>query len=86
MVIQALDVGPREPWRDGRDRLQDEPHASDLTDEEWQPIPPLLLEPPRRGRKVSVDLRDILNAIRYMARSGSGWRMPPINFGPWQTV
>jgi putative transposase len=29
-----------------------------------------------RGRKVSVDLREMLNAIRYMARSGGGWRMP----------
>jgi putative transposase len=26
------------------------------------------------------------NAIRYMARSGGGWRMLPINFGRWQTV
>ena len=28
----------------------------------------------------------MLNAIRYMARSGGGWRMLPTNFGPWQTV
>ena len=61
-------------------------YPSDLTDEEWQRILPLLPEPPRRGRKVGVDLREILNAIRYMARSGGGWRMLPTNFGPWQTV
>ncbi len=36
-------------------------------------------------RKVSVDLRDVLNAIRYMARSG-GWRMLPTDSGPWQTA
>ena len=34
----------------------------------------------------SVDLREVLNAIRYMARSGCGWRMLPKDFPPWQTV
>ena len=61
-------------------------YPSDLTDEEWERIRPLMPKPPRRGRKVSVDLREMLNAIRYMARSGGGWRMLPHNFGPWQTV
>ena len=28
----------------------------------------------------------MLNVIRYLARSGVGWRMLPINFGPWQSV
>ncbi len=31
-------------------------------------------------------MREMLNAIRYMARSGGGWRMLPTNFKPWQTV
>jgi putative transposase len=61
-------------------------YPTDLTDEEWERIQPLLPQPPRRGRKPTVDLREILNAIRYMARSGGGWRMLPTNFGPWQTV
>jgi transposase len=30
--------------------------------------------------------REVLNAIRYMARSGGGWRMLPNDFPPWQTV
>ena len=46
----------------------------------------MLPKPPKRRRKVSVDLRETLNAIRYMARSGGGWRMLPTNFDPWQTV
>ena len=33
-----------------------------------------------------MDLREVLNAIRYMARSGGGWRMLPVHFGPWETV
>jgi putative transposase len=61
-------------------------YPTDLTDEEWERIQPLLPQPPRRGRKPTVDLREILNAIRYMARSGGGWRMLPTNFDPWQTV
>jgi transposase len=61
-------------------------YPTDLTNEEWERIEPLLPKPPKRGRKVSVDLREMLNAIRYMARSGGGWRMLPTNFGPWQAV
>jgi putative transposase len=39
-------------------------YPSDLTDEEWARIEPLLPKPSRRGRKPAVDLREVLNAIR----------------------
>ena len=39
-----------------------------------------------RGRKPATDLREVLNALRYIARSGGGWRMLPKDFPPWQTV
>jgi putative transposase len=61
-------------------------YPSDLTDDEWERIKPLLPKPGKRGRKGSVDLREMLNAIRYMARSGGGWRMLPTNFGLTETV
>src|SRR3954452_7341835 len=61
-------------------------YPSDLTDAEWDRIKPLLPKPARWGRKPKVDLREILNAIRYLARAGCSWRMLPIHFGPWQTV
>jgi transposase len=61
-------------------------YPTDLTDEEWDRIKPLMPKPPKRGRPPRVDLREMLNAIRYMARSGGGWRMLPKDFGPWQTV
>nr|WP_256444017.1 transposase [Roseomonas sp. CECT 9278] len=61
-------------------------YPPDLTDEEWARIEPLLPKQSRRGRKPLVDLREVLNAIRYMARSAGGWRMLPVHFGPWQTV
>ena len=52
-------------------------YPSDLTDEEWVRIEPLLPKPAKKGRKPAVDMREIVNAIRYMARSGGGcapWR------------
>lgn len=61
-------------------------YPTDLTDAEWEQIKPLLPRPAKRGRKPKVDLREILNAIRYMARAGVGWRMLPHDFPPWQTV
>lgn len=61
-------------------------YPTDLTDEEWVRIAPLLPNPSKRGRKPGVDMREILNAIRYVARSGGGWRMLPKDFPPWQTV
>jgi len=61
-------------------------YPTDLTDEEWARIEPLLPKPAKTGRQRRVDLREVLNAIRYMARSGGGWRMLPRDFPPWQTV
>jgi putative transposase len=61
-------------------------YPSDLTDEEWTSIEPLLPQPAKRGRKRATDLREVVNAIRYKVRSGCEWRMSPIHFPPWQTV
>ena len=46
-------------------------YPSDLTDEEWARITPLLPKPAKRGRRPEVDLREVLNAIRYMTRSAT---------------
>ena len=61
-------------------------YPSDLTDEEWAQIAPLMPKPGRRGRPREVDFRGVINAVRYLVRSGCGWRMLPIHFGAWQTV
>ncbi|HMM73844.1 MAG TPA: IS5 family transposase [Rhodocyclaceae bacterium] len=61
-------------------------YPSDLTDEEWERIAPLMPRPGRRGRPREVDFREVINAVRYLVRSGCGWRMLPIHFGAWQTV
>src|SRR6201992_606419 len=61
-------------------------YPTDLTDMEWQTVEPLLPRPGKTGRGRRVDLREVLNAIRYLARTGCGWRMLPHDFPPWQTV
>ena len=61
-------------------------YPSDLTDDEWAAMEPLMPKVARTGRRRCVDLREILDAIRYMVRSGIEWRMMPVHFPPWQTV
>jgi putative transposase len=65
--------------------MQNTQYPSDLTDTEWKILQPLL--PPRRKRgRPPTDRRLVLNAIRYVLRSGCAWRMLPRHFGPWSTV
>jgi transposase len=46
-----------------------------------------MLPPPERfGRKRCVNLREIFNALCYLARSGCQWRMLPREYPKWQTV
>lgn len=61
-------------------------YPTDLTDEEWLFIQSFLPPVAGRGRKPATDLRDVLDALRYLARTGGGWRMLPNDFPPWQTV
>jgi putative transposase len=63
-------------------------YPSDLTDEQWQLIRPLL--PKRKmgkaGRPRTIERRDLVDAIFYILRSGCPWRMLPHDFPPWGTV
>ena len=61
-------------------------YPSDLTDAEWAVVAPLL--PPARpgGRPRTTDLREVVNAILYLASSGCQWRMLPKDFPPLSTV
>jgi transposase len=47
---------------------------------------PLMPKSGRLGRPREVDFREVINAVRYLVRSGCGWRMLPIHFGHWRTV
>lgn len=50
-------------------------YPTDLTDEEWAFIEPFLPCASKRGRTPTTDLRAVLDALRYLARTGGGWRM-----------
>ena len=61
-------------------------YASDLTDAEWSVVAPLLPARNRVGRPREVYLRDIWNAIQYLAASGCAWALLPKDFPPVSTV
>jgi putative transposase len=61
-------------------------YTSDLTDEEWQILEPLL--PPGRpgGRRRKYLMRDVVDAIQYVLRAGCAWRLVPHDLPHWQTA
>jgi putative transposase len=62
------------------------PYPTDVTDEQWTVLEPLLERPAGPGRPTSVDLREIINALLYQARTGCQWRMLPHDFPDWTAV
>jgi putative transposase len=61
------------------------PYPTDLTDEQWKLIEPFLPPPLPGGRPRKTDLREVVNALLYLVRSGCQWRMIPHEFPPWKT-
>ncbi len=61
------------------------PYPSDLTDEQWATIEPLI-PVHSMGRPRKVDMREVLNAIFYLNRSGCQWDMLPHDLPPRSTV
>jgi putative transposase len=61
-------------------------YHTDLSDSEWARIEPHLPIPKASGRPRVHPLREILNAIFYIVRSGCAWRLLPHDFPPWKTV
>jgi putative transposase len=61
-------------------------YASDLTDAEWALIEPPMPAAKRLGRPRETELRAVLDAILYIARTGCQWRMLPKDFPPFTTV
>ncbi len=62
------------------------PYPSDLTDEQWAVLQPLLPRARPGGRPRKTDLREVLNALCYLNRTGCTWRALPHDFPPWKTV
>src|SRR5829696_6671256 len=69
--------------RHSREHLR---YESDVSDEEWALLEPHLPAPCLTGRPRAWPMREIVNAIFYVLRSGCAWRLLPDSFPPRQTV
>ena len=61
-------------------------YPSDLTDEQWQLLEPLLPPAKPGGRPRTTDIRKVVNGNLYLVRSGCSRRLLPHDFPPWSTV
>jgi putative transposase len=64
-------------------------YSTDLTDEQWAIIEPVLSQntnPTQRGRRREVSLREVVNAIMYIDRTGCQWDLLPHDLLPKSTV
>lgn len=61
-------------------------YSTDLSDQQWALIEPLLPKAKRGGRPRKTDIRRVVEAILYLVKNGCLWRNLPSDFPPWQTV
>lgn len=61
-------------------------YATDLTDAQWAFVEPLIPPPKSGGRHRKVDMREVVNTIFYLNRTGCQWDMLPHDLPPKSTV
>ena len=61
-------------------------YPSDVSDEEWSFAAPYLTLMDVTAPQRKYELRDMFDALRWMARAGAPWRMLPNDFPPWELV
>jgi len=61
-------------------------YPSDLTDEEWAYVEPLIAPAKRGGRKRTVDVREVVNGLMDVLSTGCQWRAIPKDLPPRSTV
>ena len=66
--------------------MKRKPYPSDVTDAQWTVFEPLLPRARTGGRPRKTDLREVVNALFYLNRTGCTWRALPHDFPPWKTV
>jgi putative transposase len=62
------------------------PYPTDLTDEQWNILEPLLPPAKSGGRPRTVNLREVINTLLYLNRAGCQWDMLPHDLLPKSTV
>ncbi len=76
----------REPSAKANRELSAQRYPSDLRDQEWAILEPLIPPAKPGGRPRTVNMREVINAILYVDRTGCQWRALPHDFPPWSTV
>ncbi|HXZ17931.1 MAG TPA: IS5 family transposase [Roseiarcus sp.] len=61
-------------------------YPSDLTDEEWAHVEPLIPPARRGGAKRTVSVREVVNGLMYVLSTGCQWRAIPKDLPPRSTV
>ena len=61
-------------------------YPSDMTDREWLLTAPFIPSAKSGGRPRTTDMREVVNALLYIAASGCSWRLLPKGFAPVSTV
>jgi transposase len=61
-------------------------YPSDLTDEEWALLKPLIPPAKRGGNKRTVNVREVVNGLMYILSTGCQWRAMPKDLPPRSTV
>jgi transposase len=61
------------------------PYPTDVQDEEWNFVAPYLTLLPLDAAQRDHSMREVFNALRWLVRSGSPWRLLPHDFPPWYT-
>ena len=61
-------------------------YASDLSNEQWDLLEPLLVTPGERGPRFGADLRRVVDGMLHIAHTGCEWSFLPAEFGPWTRV
>ncbi len=61
-------------------------YPSDMSDDEWRILSMYIPAPKAGGRPAKHSRREIVDAIRYVLRTGCGWRALPHDFPPYTTV
>ena len=62
------------------------PYPTDVTDGQWRLIEPSIPPSKPGGRPRAVEMREVVNAILYVVRTGCSWRQLPHDFPPWITA
>src|SRR5215218_570112 len=62
------------------------PYPTDVSDEEWSFVAPYLALVREDAPQRTHELREVFDALRWIVRAGSSWRMLPHDFPPWEAV